>query len=169
MFPDLISTEIKLAAAESTLKLSRRQARAANRANQDLTSEQCRKAVALCTVEPESVADYQLWKLLKPLLDLEKINKKRICNPVNFRSSPMVTTFVRLAGDRSKGVWKFLDTVCQTDTGGVGALLLKTMFAVLFREGPYFGSPLFLQVTKGAVPAGCWSVQGWPSEYWTRH
>ena len=29
----------------------------------------------------------------------------------------MVTTFVRSAGDRSKGMWKFLDTVCQTDTG----------------------------------------------------
>ena len=29
----------------------------------------------------------------------------------------MVTTFVCSAGDRSKGVWKFLDTVRQTDTG----------------------------------------------------
>ena len=29
----------------------------------------------------------------------------------------MVTTFVRSAGDRNKGVWKFLSTVCQTDTG----------------------------------------------------
>ena len=29
----------------------------------------------------------------------------------------MVTTFIRSAGDRTKGVWKFLDTVCQTDTG----------------------------------------------------
>ena len=29
----------------------------------------------------------------------------------------MVTTFVRSAGDRSKGVWKFLDMVRQTDTG----------------------------------------------------
>ena len=29
----------------------------------------------------------------------------------------MVTTFVRSAGDRTKGVWKFLSMVCQTDTG----------------------------------------------------
>ena len=29
----------------------------------------------------------------------------------------MVTTFICSAGDRSKGVWKFLDTVRQTDTG----------------------------------------------------
>ena len=29
----------------------------------------------------------------------------------------MVTTFVRSAGDRTRGVWKFLDTVCQSDSG----------------------------------------------------
>ena len=29
----------------------------------------------------------------------------------------MVTTFVRSAGNRTKGVWKFLCTICQTDTG----------------------------------------------------
>ena len=29
----------------------------------------------------------------------------------------MVTTFVRSAGDRTRSVWKFLDTVCQTDMG----------------------------------------------------
>ena len=28
-----------------------------------------------------------------------------------------MTTFIRLAGDRTKGVWKFLDMVCQTDMG----------------------------------------------------
>ena len=35
----------------------------------------------------------------------------------------MVTTFVRSSGDRSKGVWKFLDAVRQTDTGVVLAEL----------------------------------------------
>ena len=29
----------------------------------------------------------------------------------------MVTTFVRSAGDRTRGTWKFLNTVCQTDLG----------------------------------------------------
>ena len=73
--------------------------------------------MALCTVGLESVTDHQLRKSLKPLLNLEKVNGKRVCNPSNFRGAPMVTTFIRSAGDRSKGVWKFLDTVCQTDTG----------------------------------------------------
>ena len=65
----------------------------------------------------KAVGDFQLWKALKPLLNLEKINNKNIANPSNFRSAAMVTTFVRSAGDRTKGVWKFLSTVCQTDTG----------------------------------------------------
>ena len=29
----------------------------------------------------------------------------------------MLTTFIRSAGDRTKGVWQFLDTVRQTDVG----------------------------------------------------
>ena len=89
----------------------------------ELTKEQCSKAVALCTVGPESMTDYQLRKTLKPLLDLEKIQGKKICDPTNFRSAPMVTTFVRSSGDRSKGVWKFLDAVRQSDTGVVLAEL----------------------------------------------
>ena len=71
--------------------------------------------MAFCTVGLDSVTDYQLRKLLK--LDLEKIQKKRICNPLNFTSAAMVTTFICTAGDRTKGVWKFLDTVRQTDVG----------------------------------------------------
>ena len=75
------------------------------------------RAAALCSVELEAVGDFQLRKALKPLLNLEKINNKNIANPSNFRSAAMVTTFVRSAGDRTKDVWKFLSTVCQTDTG----------------------------------------------------
>ena len=29
----------------------------------------------------------------------------------------MVTTLIRAAGDRTKGIWQFLDTVRQTDVG----------------------------------------------------
>ena len=82
-----------------------------------MTDEQHRKAVAFCTIGPESVVDYQLRKLLKPLLDQEKVQKKKISNPLKFNSAAMVTTFIRAAGDRTKGVWQFLDTVRQTDAG----------------------------------------------------
>ena len=59
-----------------------------------------------------------------------------IANPTNFRSAAMVTTFVRSAGDRTRGVWKFLNTVCQTDPGMKLAELehssLKKMYSFLF-------------------------------------
>ena len=117
LFPELIPIEIEAAVADSTPKLSRRKAKVTNPENLDLTNEQCRKAAALCTVGPESIADHQVRRSLRPLLDLERINQKRTCNPVNCRSAAMVATFVRSAGDRTRGVWKFLNTVCQTDTG----------------------------------------------------
>ena len=84
---------------------------------QELTIMQIQQAAALCSVELEAVGDFQLWKALNPLLSLDKIKNLNVSNPVNFRSAAMVTTFVRSAGDRTKGVWKFLSTDCQTDTG----------------------------------------------------
>ena len=83
----------------------------------ELTITQIQQAAALCSVELEAVGDFQLRKALKPLLSLEKIQNLNVSNPFNFRSAAMVTTFVRSAGDRTKGVWKFLSTACQTDTG----------------------------------------------------
>ena len=87
-----------------------------NRQEDELSIGQIQRAAALCSVELEAVGDFQLRKALKPLLNLDKINNKNIANPSNFRSAAMVTTFVRSAGDRTKGVWKSLSTVCQTDT-----------------------------------------------------
>ena len=88
-----------------------------NRQEGELSIQQIQQAAALCSVELEAVGDFQLQKALKPLLSLEKIKSLNVSNPANFRSAAMVTTFVRSAGDRTKGVWKFLSTVCQTDTG----------------------------------------------------
>ena len=78
----------------------------------DISNDQIKKAAALCSVEPEVVGNFQLRKALKPLLDLEKIDKKKTCYPINFRGTSIVTTFVRSAGDRTRGVWKFLEMVC---------------------------------------------------------
>ena len=84
---------------------------------EQLTIQQIQQAAALCSVELEAVGDFQLRKALKPLLSLDKIKELNVSNPANFRSAAMVTTFVRSAGDPTKGVWKLLSTVCQTDTG----------------------------------------------------
>ena len=138
------------AAQEARPKLSCKQAKAAKGEGQEGTEEQIRKAVAFCTVRLESVTDYQLCKLLKPLLDLEKVQKKRICNPLNFTSAAMVTTFIRMAGDCTKGVWQFLDTVRQTD---VGVKLAGLEHSSLKRCLPHCaGRVLILQV----MGAGCW-------------
>ena len=83
----------------------------------ELSIGQIQRAAALCSAELEAVGDFQLRKALKPLFSLEKVKNMNVSNPANFRSAAMVTTFVRSAGDRTKGVWKFLSTVCQTDTG----------------------------------------------------
>ena len=85
--------------------------------DENLSIGQIQRAAALCSAELEAVGDFQLRKALKPLASLEKIENLKVSNPTNFRSAAMVTTFVRSAGDRTKGVWKFLSTVCQTDTG----------------------------------------------------
>ena len=62
----------EVATADPAPRKSRRQTK-----TKELTEEQCRKAVALCTVGPESVMDYQLRKTLKPLLNLEKIHGEK--------------------------------------------------------------------------------------------
>ena len=68
----------------------------------------------------------------------------------------MVTTFVCLAGDRSKGVWKFLDTVCQSDTGVELAELEHSSLrqCLLFCSGrvPIFVHPSFYWSLKVRFP-----------------
>ena len=78
---------------------------------EELSIQQIQQAAAFCSVELEAVGDFQLQKALKSLLSLDKVKDLKVSNPANFRSAAMVTTFVRSAGDRTKGVWKFLSTV----------------------------------------------------------
>ena len=75
---------------------------------EELSIQQIQQAAALCSVNLEAVGDFQLRKALKPLLSLDEIKNLNISNPPNFRCAAMVTTFVRSAGNRTKGVWKFL-------------------------------------------------------------
>ena len=84
---------------------------------EELSIKQIQQSAALCSVELEAVGDFQLRKALKPLLNFEKVQNLNVSNPTKFRSAAMVTTFVRSAGDRARDEWKFLNTVCQADTG----------------------------------------------------
>ena len=110
----------------------------------------------LCTIDLNAVTDHQLKKMLKPLLQLEKIDKKKVNNPLNFKSAAMVTTFIRSAGDRTKGVWKFLNTVRQTDTGVKLAELehssLKRCLPFCAGRVPILVHPSFYRALKVRFP-----------------
>ena len=118
--------------------------------------KQQENAKKLCTIDLNAVTDHQLKKTLKPLLQLEKIDKKKVNNPLNFKSAAMVTTFIRSASDRTKGVWKFLDTVRQTDTGVKLAELehssLKRCLPFCAGRVPILVHPSFYRALKVRFP-----------------
>ena len=68
----------------------------------------------------------------------------------------MVTTFVRLAGDRTRGIWKFLNTVCQIDLGIKLAELehssLKKWLPFCSRRVPILVDPSFFRSLKMRFP-----------------
>ena len=122
----------------------------------DTEKDQQLKAKHLCAVGAEAVTDHQLKKMLKPLLQLDKVEKKKVNNPFNFKGAAMVTTFIRSAGDRTKGVWKFLDTVRQTDTGVKLAELehssLKRCWPFCSGRVPILVHPSFYRALKVRFP-----------------
>ena len=68
----------------------------------------------------------------------------------------MVTTFIYLAGDRSEGVWKFLDMVRQTDMGIELAELehssLRQCFPFCSGRVPILVHPSFYRSLKVRFP-----------------
>ena len=98
----------------------------------------------------------RLKKTLKPLLDFEKIGKKRISNPYNFRSAPMVTTIVHSVGNRTQGVWKFLEEASQLEGDVRLAELrhssLKKLFSKCSGRVPIYVHPSFYRSLKVRFP-----------------
>ena len=94
--------------------------------------------------------------MLKQLIQLEKVNKKKIGNPLNFKSVAMITTFIRSAGDRTKGVWQFLDSARQTDAGVKLAELehssLKRCLQFCSGSVPILVNPSFYRPLKVQFP-----------------
>ena len=92
--------------------------------------------VSLCsTVAVEPIADFQLWKALKLLLDFQKVNHLKVSNPYNFWDAPMMTTFICSAGSHLLGMWHLLERASIVDTGRA-PLLEKIIIAV--RAGSQF-------------------------------
>ena len=60
--------------------------------------------------------DHHVKKSLKPLTSRKTIDKhKDITNPYLSRGAPMVTTFVRSAGNRTKELWRYIEEASRTD------------------------------------------------------
>ena len=113
-------------------------------------------AVDLSSIKLEAIADFQLRKKLKPLIDLEMIDNKLIRNPFNFRGAPMVTTFVRSVSCRTRGVWDFLNQANQTDAGIRLAELehpsVKKMLTFCAGRVPIYFHPSFYRALKIRYP-----------------
>ena len=116
------------------------------------------------------ISDFQIRRSLKPLMGLEKIQKKKVSNPLNFRSAPIVTTFVRSVGDRTQSVWNFLEAACHTDAGVRLAELehpsLKKNVDALCGRTPIYVHPSCYRALKVRFPL---DVQRQPSNYQALH
>ena len=75
----------------------------------------------------------------------KKINNKDITNPYIFKDAPMLTTFVRSAGNRTKELWNIIDEASRADVmlANTKNAMPKKCF-LLFGQGPDFSSPIIL-------------------------
>ena len=76
--------------------------------------------------------DHVLKQSLKQLRSLKKIDEKDITNPCHFKDAPKLTTFVRLAGNRTKELWNFIDEASRADV-----MLVDTKNPMLKRKLPF--------------------------------
>ena len=75
--------------------------------------------------------EHHIKKSLNPLI-LKTIDHKDVTNPYLFRGAPMVTTFVRSAGNRTKEFWRFIEEASRTDIrlAEIGPLSQSYIFRV---------------------------------------
>ena len=98
--------------------------------------------------------DHQMKKILKPLSSIKTINGKNICNPYLFRGAPMVTTFVCMAGNRTRELWRFL---LETSHANIRLAelehpSLKKMSSFCSGRNPIYVHPSFYRALKLKYP-----------------
>ena len=89
-------------------------------------------------LEPQHL-DHVLKKSLKPLLSLKKTDNEDITNPYAFKNAPMLTTFVRSAGNRTKELWQFIEEASRADV-----MLADTRNNMLRKMLPYCAGRVLL-------------------------
>ena len=97
--------------------------------------------------------DHILKNSLKPLRSLKKINKD-ITNPYIFKDAPMLTTFVRTAGNRTKELWNFIDEASRADVmlANTKNAMLKKMLPFCSDRVPILVHPSFYKSLKLRYP-----------------
>ncbi len=98
--------------------------------------------------------DHVLKQSLKQLRSLKKIDEKDITNPYHFKDAPKLTTFVRLAGNRTKELWNFIDEASQADIMLVDTKnpMLKKMLPFCSGRVPILVHPSFYRSLKLRYP-----------------
>ena len=98
--------------------------------------------------------DHILKTSLKPLRSFKKINNKDITNPYIFKDAPMLTTFVRSAGNRTKELWNFIDEASRADVmlGNTKNAMLKKMLPFCSGRVPILVHPSFYRSLKLKYP-----------------
>ena len=88
---------------------------------------------ALCTVFLHE--DKYEHQQKKPLLKLQKVGDKDVCNQENFKGAPIMTTFIWLASSHTNQVLN--QNWIKYKAGGVGVPFTQKSCQFLFREGPH--------------------------------
>ena len=98
--------------------------------------------------------DHVLKQSLKQLRSLKKIDEKDITNPYHFKDAPKLTTFVRLAGNRTIELWNFIDEASRADVMLVDTKnpMLKKMLPFCSGRVPILVHPSFYRSLKLRYP-----------------
>ena len=98
--------------------------------------------------------DHTLKQSLKPLRSLKKIDTKDITKPHLYKDAPKLTTFVRLAGNRTKELWNFIDEASRADVMLVDTKspMLKKMLPFCAGRVPILVHPSFYRSLKLRYP-----------------
>ena len=105
-------------------------------------------------LEPQHL-DHILKKALKPLLSMKKkIDNADITNPYSFKNAPMLTTFVRTAGSRTKELWQFIEEASHADVmlADTTNTMLKKMLPYCAGRVPILVHPSFYRSLKLRYP-----------------
>ena len=106
--------------------------------------------------------DHILKTSLKPLRSFKKINNKDITNPYIFKDAPMLTTFVRTAGNRTKELWNFIDEASRADVmlANTKNAMLKKMLPFCSGRVPILVHPSFYRSLKLRYPMDVGELPG---------